>query len=62
MNGVLVDVLLITIDGTLNPLQPKRTRRSSLENALFYKILRFVQGTRGFGHVQLMNNTLLEVL
>ena len=30
--------------------------------ALFYKILRFVQGTRGFGHVQLMNNTLLEML
>ena len=32
------------------------------EYALFYTILRFVQGTRGFGHVQLMNNTLLEML
>ena len=43
------------------PLQPKRTIRSSLEYALFFKILRFVQGTRGFGLVQLMNNTLLEM-
>ena len=30
--------------------------------ALFYKIVRFVQGARGFRHVQLMNDTLLEML
>ena len=47
---------------SLNPLQPKRILGSSLEYALFYIILRFVQGTRGFGHVQLMNNTLFEML
>ena len=45
-----------------NPLRSNWTLKSSLECALVYKILRFVQGTRGFGHVQLMNNTLLEML
>ena len=49
-------------DPLVNPLTPKRTLRSSLEYDLFYKSLCFVQGTRGFGHVQLMNNTLLEML
>ena len=34
----------------------------SLEYTLFYKILHFVQGTKDFGHIQLMNNTILELL
>ena len=46
----------------INPLQPKRTLHSSIEYALFYKFLCFVQGTRGFGHVQLMNKTYLEII
>ena len=41
----------LTVKHLTYPLQPQRTLQSSLEYALFYTILHFVQGTTGFGHV-----------